>query len=224
MKNLFLLLPVVVVAFAFGGCSKKNNGPSNTASVMFVNGCVLATNIEVKSNNAVVTGAGNVPFTGTSGYQNVTGGSTQIEYYVTSPLTLIDTQSISLTIGKHYSVFFANSLVTSPSLKLYEDDLTAPPSGYAKIRFANLSSDALNETASVGDSTFASNITSGGCSGFYQVLAGTYVIKAGDPSNISTVINFTQLLEAGRIYTIILTGNQSGSGTSGLQMKPVTNS
>lgn len=224
MKKTFFFT-TIAIALILSACSKNNSGPSNVANVMFVNGCVLATNIDIKVNNVQENGATSIPFLGNSGYQNVTAGSAiQIAYYLANPLTLLDTQTNTLIANTHYSVFAGNSLVSTHSFLLTKDDLTLPTSSNAKIRFVNLSSDALNETASVGDSTFATGITSTNASAFYQMPAGSYVIKAGDPSNISTVVTTnTTILAAGKIYTVILTGNQTGSGTSALTLTVINN-
>jgi hypothetical protein len=225
MRNICLSFSVLALAFAFSGCSKNNNGPSNVASVMFVNGCVLATNINIEVKNVAQPNASNIAFFGTSGYQNVTAGSgILISYYLSNPVTLLSSQTVNLTAGTHYSVFAGNGLVTTPSFLLTTDDLTAPATGYAKIRFVNLSSDSLNETATVGDSTFAVGVTSTTTSGFYQMLAGSYAVKAGDPLHISSVVTTpSTLLAAGKIYTVILTGSESGSGTAGLTLTFINN-
>ncbi|MBS1689965.1 MAG: DUF4397 domain-containing protein, partial [Bacteroidetes bacterium] len=55
-------------------------------------------------------------------------------------------------------------------------------------------------------------------SSFTSVTPGSYTIKAGDPANISTVVSVAQQIDAGKIYTVVLTGTLSGSGTSGLTL------
>ncbi|MGN6569204.1 MAG: DUF4397 domain-containing protein [Flavipsychrobacter sp.] len=213
----------VIVAFlsfallSTAACKKKDTTPSNSASVMFVNGTAGADNVDATSNGTKVQSASNLAFLKGSGYQSVTAGSQTIAFQLTSLGTPLKTATANFTAGSHYSVF-AGGIITSPTIVVTTDDLTAPPSGNAKIRFINLSNDSLSETANLGTTAFATGITTQSYSSFTNVAAGTYTIKAGDPANISTVVSATQQVDAGKIYTVVLTGTLSGSGTSGLTL------
>ena len=79
------ILSLFVVAAAFAGCSKSSNSaPANSADVMFVNGCAGTGSVYVTDGSTKVTGASNVAFAGTSGYQYITAGSPDITFYVSS--------------------------------------------------------------------------------------------------------------------------------------------
>jgi len=222
-KTLVSLLSFAAV-IAFTGCSKNNDTPSNAASVAFVNGCAGATGVDAKVNNAVVSGAANIALWGNSGYKSVASGAgVDIAYFLTNVGTPVSSQSVSLTAGLHYTAF-ASGLLTAPSFLLVTDDLAAPASNKAKVRFVNLSPDAMSVTATAQTTEFASGITSLRVSSFYAITAGAYEIKAGDPSKIATIVTSgTQQLSAGKIYTVMLTGTLAGTGQSALKLTLLNN-
>ncbi len=222
MKNILLSLTALAI-IGFASCKKSDNTPSNSASAMFVNGCTGTTNVNATSGTTSVSGASNIAFMKSSGYQYVTAGTDSIAFVLTSLGTPLKTGIAALTANTHYSVF-VGGLVTAPSFVVTTDDLSATTSGNAKVRFVNLSNDSLSETADVGSTAFATAIGSQSASSFSEVTAGSYTIKAGDPANISTVVSLgpTQL-SAGKIYTVILTGTLTGTGTSGLTLTVIGN-
>ena len=223
MKRISLFAAVIAFAAVFTGCSKNKSGPSTTAGVMFVNGCAGTTGIYTKVNNNNL-GPASINFFGNSGYQNITAGSSvNINFYLTNLGTALCSGTPALTAGSHYSIF-AGGIITAPSFVAVPDDLTSPASGNAKIRFINLSSDNLNESFSIGTQTLDSNITYTHCSPFYPVTAGSYTIKAGDPTQISTVVSTSStMLSAGKMYTVMLTGSQTGTSTSALTLTIIGN-
>ena len=222
MKSVILLFSVLLV-IAFAACKKSNSSPANSASVMFVNGCAGTTNVDITSNNTKITAAANLAFLKNSSYQNITAGTDSITFVLTSIGTPLKTHTSIITANVHYSVF-VGGLITGPSYVILTDDLTAPASGKVKIRFVNLSNDALSETANAGTIAFATGITAQYYSSFTEIASGSYTIKAGDPADISTVISVgpTQL-DAGKIYTVMLTGTLTGSSSSGLTLTVIGN-
>ena len=222
MKKIFLSFSILAIA-GFSACKKSSPAPSNSAIVMFVNGSAGTSSIDVSTNNNKVQAATNLAFLVNSGYQYVTAGSENIAIVLTNLGTPLKSATANFTANAHYSVF-AGGLVTNPSIVVTADDLAAPSSGNAKIRFVNLSNDALTETANIGTTAFATGITSQSYSSFSEVASGSYTIKAGDPSNISTVVSVgPSQLSAGKIYTVMLTGTLSGTSTSGLTLTIINN-
>jgi len=219
MKNVFLSLSVVAIAFAFSGCSKNNSGPSNTASVMFVNGCNGSSNIDTKVNNAKLSAASNLAYFHNSGYQTVTAGSVGINFYLTNQGTPLCNSTPTLTANTHYSIF-AGGIVTAPTFVVTTDDLTAPTNGNAKVRVINLSTDTLNESFYIGVGTpkLDSNISYGTVSPFFEVTATNGVqVLLQDPLKSSILAQIaSQPFAAGKIYTIMLTGTYTATmGSAG---------
>ncbi len=222
MKNILFALSAMCM-FSFVACKKEEKAPSNSARVMFVNGCAGTDKVNVTSNGNTIQAATNLAFLKQSGYQYVAAGSSNITFMLANLGTPLKAGSTSFTAGTSYSVF-AGGLITNPSIVFTTDDLAAPASGKAKIRFVNLSMDTLSETASANTTTFATGITSQSYSSFAEVAAGSYTIKAGDPADISTVVSTPSMqLDAGKCYTVILTGTMLGTGSSALVLTVITN-
>lgn len=204
-KNLYFLL-VAATALFTASCSKNKTTPSNSASVMYVNGC-MGTTMTAKANDKNVANAGNIAYSKNSGYQSVTAGSgVTTAFYLPDGTPLIN-RPVNMTVNMHYTAFVGGQ-ITAPTFLFTSDDFTAPTAGKAKIRFVNLSPDSLNVSSSANTTIFATGITSLGISYFIEVPAGSYDLKAVDPADISTALFIaTQQLNTGKIYTLMLTGS-----------------
>jgi len=225
MRNIFLPLSVLSVALFFSACNKDNSSPANTANVMFVNACNGSTNIEVKVNGSVVSAASNLAYFSYSGYQSVTSGTgVAVNFYLTALGTPLVSGSPSFTTGSNYSVF-AGGIVTSPTFVMASDDLSAPTSGYSKVRFINLSSDTLNESFYIAGLKLDSNVTMGTCTLFFEVAANTSAaVLIQDPLQPTKLAQIaSQAFVSGKIYTIMLSGTSTGTGTAILTPTVINN-
>ncbi|MES2701376.1 MAG: DUF4397 domain-containing protein [Bacteroidota bacterium] len=224
MKKVVCVLGVFAVVLGFAACKKKDGAPANAASVMFVNGAAGTSRIDVKHDNKNVDGAQGITFLKSSGYKYITAGSAvDLDMYLSDLGTPLVSQTPTLDAGKSYTVY-AGGLITSPSFVLSLDDLAAPATSKAKVRLVNLSPDSMSVSVSAGTTTFASGVGRYSVSGFEQLAAGQYDIKSVDPANISTAVILSgQTLSAGKIYTLILTGTQAGTGQSSLKLSVINN-
>jgi hypothetical protein len=226
MRKASLFLSVAVLFMtAIAGCKKNDNSTPTTASVVFFNGTAGTTNVDISVNNTKLTNASNLAFLKATSYQSVTPGNDSITFVLTNLGTPLKNAKVNLVANTRYSVY-TGGLITGPIIVSSTDDLSAPASGNAKIRFVNLSTDAMSVTANVGATAIATGVAGGGISGYTQVAAGSYVIKAGDPANIATVVTAgtgAMSLASGRIYTVILTGTLSGTSTSALTLTVINN-
>ena len=223
MMNTRFTVFLAAITIGFFSCKKNDGPPANTAPVMFVHGWSPTAKIDTKVNGVVVQGAEGIAFQKTSGYKYITAGPTvNIAFFVTDQGDQVTNQTVNLTSGKNYSVFVGGRL-TQPTFLLTQDDLSTPTSSSARIRLVNLSPDSLSLTASAG-SNFATNVGINSASAFTAVPAGQYDLKVVDPSNVSTaVILPSQVLSAGKIYTLMLTGSQSGTGNAALKVALLNN-
>ena len=224
-KALIALLSLALVGSY--GCKKTNPAPTNTAGVMFVNGCAGSLPaVDARVDNVAISGALNIAFPAYSGYKYVKSGTpVTLGFFLTNVGTPVSSQSVTLENNVSYSAF-CGGLITSPAFLLVKDNMTPPATNKAKIRFVNLSKGNLKITANAQTTIIGTDITALGYTEFIEVSAGGYELKAGDPSDISTVVATeptTQVLAAGKIYTLILTGSKSGSGTSALRLKLLNN-
>ncbi len=204
----------VAALAALASCGKKDTAPTNAASIMFVNGCVspTTTNLDGRINNTAVSGATNISYPRSSGYKSVTAVTAAA---VTMNVTSLGTQLIggteTLAVNGHYTVF-AGGMNVAPSYVFTTDDLTAPTSGKAKVRFVNLCGDNINVSCYLGSAKIDSNIGYKTCTRYYEVATGSLNVTMVDQSvlvNSATIIN--QTLLAGKIYTFMLTGTTTAT-------------
>lgn len=111
----------------------------------------------------------------------------------------------------------------SGSLNLFSvtDDLNAPASGKAKIRFVNAASNVNSANLNLGSSTVFSGIVFKGVSAPVEVNAGSYVVTVSGIPFISSALNTT--FEAGKIYTIYAKGLAYTTGNTALSVGVFTN-
>jgi len=226
MRKVFLSFSVIAVVLGFAACKKKETAPATTANVMFVNGCAGASNIDVSVSGTKLAAASNLAFLKNSGYKAVTSGAVPIAFSLTATGTPLINGSGSLTTGSNYSVF-AGGLVsgTSTCFVFANDDLAAPASGMAKVRFVNLASDSLRVNCFIGTKKIDSNVSITAITPFYSITAATgATVLLQDPSAPTKLAQITgQNFAAGKIYTLMLTGASSGTGVSALTLTLINN-
>lgn len=227
MKKPMLLTAASLLLLTVFSCKKSsNNPPANSASVMVVNGCTGTANtgVTVTAGGTAIGNASNMAFLKTSGYQYITAGSSvNIVYNLTGVGTLVN-GTLSATTDQHYSVFAGGS-ITHPTYLAASDDLTVV-SGMAKVRFVNLSPDALNEKCYIGNVAIDSNISANSIGQYHSIAAATGTTVTMDdpatfPANLAQLSSTT--FSAGKVYTVMLTGTAVGSGAPGLAITVITN-
>jgi hypothetical protein len=218
-----LLLFILSAGLVATSCKKKDVMPSNSSAVAFVNGCA-GTTVDARVNGAAVQNAQGIAFQKASPYVYVSAGNNaNVSFYITNLGAKLVEKNVNFANAGRYSVF-AGGIVTTPYTLITSDDFSVPAANSAKVRFVNLSSDSLSFDAAVGTTSIAAGITIASASGFIPVVAGTYEIKAGQPGNISSVLSGgQQQFAAGKIYTMMLTGSQSGTGVSALKLTLLPN-
>jgi hypothetical protein len=229
MNKILLSLSVATV-FMFGACSKSDDNPppvTPMAKVMFVNATRTADTVRAEVNDTAVVGATALPYVGNTPYITFSTGSKMIAFIYKDGAPLTDT-TVNLAGNVAYSAF-STGILQDPGILVTVDDLATPAAGHAKVRFINLSTDVDAYNAYVGSSDSASlngNTNFRGVGSFKQYPAGTHDIvveriKIGGPPDVETKPAFT--LTAGKIYTVILTGNMGLSGTSARKVTVIAN-
>lgn len=204
-------------------CRKKdeNAQPADKAGIMFVNGCAGTTNLNATVNGTAVVN--NLAQGNASGYNFVTPGSVNLAFTVSGINSSLASGTANVTANNRYSAF-AGGLLTDPHFVFTQDDITAPPSGNAKIRFVNLCPDNAHFTVNVGTMPVDSGVAAYTVTSFHNVSTGLADLRVGDPTNISTVVDAgNKQLDAGKSYTLLLTGTANGSGTGALALTLITN-
>lgn len=98
----------------------------------------------------------------------------------------------------------AKSTVTT---QVFQDDLTPPAAGQARVRVIQGSADAGAVDILAGNQTIVSNLAAGAASAFVDVPAGSFPVTVNTTGTTTTVGGPVTLdLVAGRTYTIFVSG------------------
>lgn len=212
-KYLFLLITITLAALS--SCKKDNDNQTNgQASIMVTNSAEGSAAQDLMLDNATVSGS-TVAYTQSSNYLNVKSGDHQAKFVNSGSATANAAFNLSLQAGQHYSIYYTGDASTSSSSYLVtQDDLSAPASGKAKVRFVHLSS-AATSTIDLGIATGNKIITGlayRAASAYYTVDANTtFLLYASGSSTASLSIPTT--VQAGKIYTIYVSGATSATVT-----------
>jgi len=115
--------------------------------------------------------------------------------------------------------------VSSIEPLVLEDDLTAPATGKAHVRFVHLSPDApaVDVAVTAGPVVF-SNVAFRGYQGFTPLNAGTYNLEVRVAGTATVALPLPGItLEAGKIYTVFARGFLSGAGAQALGAEIIVN-
>lgn len=231
MKKMFLLLAASIVTMA--ACKKSDsngNTPEiNAAKVMFVHTVLNASDtVHIKANDELIAGVSGLTYGTKTNYVNVEPGQVELSFeFANTGIELMKTTA-DLTDKQHYSVFLTGS-PGNTRLSMVSDDLSAPATGNAKVRFVNLtgtgSSSEMKLTTYVGNQTISQDLSMGDVSDFHEVKAGTYDISFAD---ITQAPPFTheisdEVLSAGKIYTFVIYGLKDGSGAVAIKTMVIKN-
>jgi hypothetical protein len=215
MKTLFkftgtLSVPVIalfMLSVCFTGCKKDNNGLGATAYLMATNAAEASSPQDCYVDNSKLNGAA-MAYTQNSNYKIVGTGNHQIQFRTSATATVNSSFSQSFSSSKYYSVFYLND----KSSVITEDDRTVPQSGKARVRFINLSP-ALNSSVDLAitdGSKLIEGLAYKAVSAYNDVdPATTFTLSASDSSSI--VLNIPGVVQAGRIYTIYISGSTSAT-------------
>jgi hypothetical protein len=229
MKKLKLLLLSATLLAA--SCKKDKVDPpvtppvTPTAKVKYVNGCTNSNTLNVKVNDANVADVSGLAFLASSAYINTTYGANTplVFWYSNSGIVLADT-TYTLAADNYYSAYVGGVTPGNAPFVITEDNLNAPASGKAKVRFVNLSDEDLNVDFYVGGPKIDSAIAFKEFTPFYEITAGSKNVVIADPIQFGYSINMNAYnFETGKIYTFIMTGRKTGINDAALKATVVNN-
>src|SRR5215210_3832664 len=172
-----------------------------------------APNVDVYVDGEPVPALTDVPYGTVSGYLPLPAGTRQVTVYATGDASapVIDTP-VELAAGGAYTVA-AVGLVSDASLtaQVYEDDVSAPAAGNAKVRIVHASPDAGPVDVATADGAYlASGLGYPSASPYAQVPAGTYDVNvlAAGTGTIAISAPGTSVADGG-VYTAFATGTAS---------------
>lgn len=217
-------LALFAATFAFVACKEETTVAPDKSNVLVVHASPNAPGVDLLVDNVKVNSAA-LAFPNNTGYLSVNAGARNIKVNVSGSTTTVIDATPTLTKDVNYSVFAIDS-VSKISPLVTVDDLTAPASGKAHIRFIHLSPNApavdvsvAGQAAGVGiflNRTFNKTITAAQYA-FTPVDAGTYNLEVRAAGTTTSVLDLTGVtLTAGKIYTVFAKGFFGGTGAQAL--------
>ncbi|MFC3198071.1 DUF4397 domain-containing protein [Parapedobacter deserti] len=211
-SKLFLLASFVSILAMTVGCEKDDKGtpkpPDGEGKVALLN-AVFGTDslnffVDTKKVTKKLLG-----YSDSLNYVAVTAGEREFELKGKDDKSIVK-KSFKAEKDKHYSILAANSADGKTSeLIQVSDDLTAPKTDKAKVRFIHLSPDAGKLNLSIGETKLAENIAYKNASAYKEVDAKKTSFDIVDPEAKETLLTVKDLeLAKGKIYTIWIAGLQ----------------
>jgi hypothetical protein len=209
----------------FTGCSDDEQVVApmpSTSKVLVTHASPDAPGVDILVDNTVA--ARNLTFPNSVGYAELTAGTRNIKVNVTGTSTTALQANLPLEANKNYSIFAVNTVSSIEAIVL-EDNLTAPASGKAHVRFIHLSPDApaVDITTTSGAVVFG-NYTFKQASAFTPLDAGTYDLQVRLAGTSTVVLDLPGIVLApGKIYTVFAKGLVSGTGVQALGAQIIVN-
>ncbi len=222
MKKVLAFAALVMVATAFTSCKKDDD--KGTAKLLVVHASPDAPGVDLlidntKKNSSPLT------FPNNTGYLTVDEGTRNIKVNVSSSGTNVINADVPFVKDENYSLFAIDS-VSKLSTLLLQDDLTAPASGKAHIRFVHLSPNApaVDIVEASSNTVVFDNVSFKGYSAFTPLAAGTYNLDVRLHGTATTVLSLTNVaLSDGMIYTVFAKGFVGGTGSQALGAEIIMN-
>ena len=220
---------VLTVLLAFTACNKDNDENNMEKSqLMVVHASPNAPNVDVRINNNVALAA--VAYPHNSNYTSVNSGSTNIKISPAGTTTYVIDATVNLETNKNYSVFAVDS-VNKIKAAVVSDDLTAPASGKAHVRFFHFSANAPAVDIAVtggpvlfSNRTFNDQAMNASLANFTALNAATYNLEVRVAGTNTVVLALPNIsLTAGKIYTVFAKGFLDGTGAQALGAQIITN-
>jgi len=233
-KMLSLFLGFIFSIFVFSGCSEDtvtNNTATQKANLMVVHASPDAPQVDIYVDNVKVRDT--LSFLANTPYLQLDAGTRNIKVNVAGTnTTVIGPVDLSFNANSNTSIFAVDS-VSMISPLVTADDLTAPASGKAHIRFIHLSPNAPGVDISVQGQPvseglflsreFNKTITSQQQS-FIPVDANTYNLEVRLANTLTVVLPLNGItLESGKIYTVYAKGFVGGTGNQSLGAQIIVN-
>jgi hypothetical protein len=203
----FMLL-AVMPAVLLTSCDDDDEEISidDMAMVMVVHASPDAPGVDLLVDNAKVNTTA-LTFPGNTGYLDVRSGNRNVKVNAAGSSTTVIDANLDLEKNMNYTVFAANTLSGIEPVVLM-DNLAAPASGKAHVRFVHLSPDApAVDVAVTNGPVLFSNRAFKSATDFTPVDAAAYNLEvrvAGTDNVVLTVPNVQ--LANGKIYTIFARG------------------
>jgi len=226
LTKALVTVSALAIALVAVGCGKDDNptGPQvSQARVMVVHASPDAPGVDLLVDNVKVNSAA-LTFPSNTGYLAVSAGNRNIKVNAAGTNISVINANLDLSADVSYSVFATNVLSSITPL-VVQDNLAAPASGKAHVRFMHLSPNApaVDITLTDGTVVFA-NRAFGEYTAFTPLDAGTYNLQVRLAGTSTVVLNLPDIAVAnGKIYTVFARGLAGGSGDQALSAQIIAN-
>ena len=222
-KKLLVLIPVALLTAVVFVSSCSKDAEKTYAKVLVTHSSPDAPGVDLLVDNSKQNSAA-LTYPNNTGYLQVETGTRNIKVNVTGTSTTVINADLPLEKGKNYSVFAIDS-VSKISALVIADDLTAPASGKAHVRFIHLSPNApAVDVAVTGGGVVFGNKAFKDYTAFTPLDAGTYNLEVRVAGTNTVALPLPGItLEAGKIYTVFAKGFLGGIGAEALGAQIIVN-
>jgi hypothetical protein len=226
MKNKFSLLSALLLAsslLVFTACDDSDDDIS-TGQIMVTHASPDAPGVDLLIDNEKKNSAP-LPYPASTGYLEVETGTRNIKVNVAGTSTTVINADLDIEQNTYYSVFAVDSVANLTAIA-FEDDLTAPASGKAHVRFIHLSPDAPAVDIAVASSgaVVFGDVSFKEGTAFAPLDAGTYALDVRVAGTQTVALVLPPItLSAGKIYTVFAKGFLAGTGDQALGAEIIVN-
>jgi hypothetical protein len=211
LKNVIAGTSILLFAVLISSCKKDDIDETGSANLIVVNASTgSSTQSFYLAGKAIVNGG--LSFGEKEGYVATNSGNNlQAEFRNEGSATAFASDGIDLDNGGNYSIFLAGE-GQAARVRLFEDDLSAPANGQAKVRFIHLSDAApanVDIRRASGDN-LVTNLAHDAASNFVSVEPGILSLQVFASGQSTNLGNFDlTAFSAGKIYTVYVTGSNA---------------
>jgi hypothetical protein len=211
LKNLFTGVTILSLAISISSCEKNDVDEGGSVNLKVVNASPNSTGMSFILANTVLV-SGGLDFTESSDYINTNAGSRMVAQFRTEGSSA-NFASGELWIFRDltYTVYLAGE-GSNARVKFYQDNLSAPASGKARVKFLDFSNGIpanINIKNGAGNN-LVTNLIRDIPSSYQDIDSGALSLQIYDTALKTSVGSFDAgTLAAGKIYTIYITGSSS---------------
>jgi hypothetical protein len=226
MKKSFLALTSATLFISLvmlSSCKKDEEVTKSYAKVLVTHASPNAPGVDLLVDNSKQNTAA-LSYPSNTGYLQVEAGTRNIKVNVSGTSTTVINADLALSKDQNYSVFAIDS-VSKISVLVLTDDLTAPASGKAHVRFVHLSPNApAVDVALTGGAVVFGNKAFKDYTAFTPLDAGTYNLEVRVAGTSTVALPLPGItLQAGKIYTVFAKGFLGGTGSEALGAEIIAN-
>ncbi len=219
-----LTLMLAGIISTFSSCDKDDIvAPIETANILVTHASPNAPGVDLLIDG-VVQNASALNYPGNTGYLPINVGTRNIKVNVSGTSSTVINADLTFAKDQNYSIFAVDS-VSKISAVVLSDDLTAPASGKAHVRFVHLSPDApAVDVALTGGAVVFGNKSFKEFTAFTPLDAGTYNLEVRVAGTSTVALPLPGIvLAAGKIYTVYAKGFLGGTGAQALGAEIIVN-